>query len=412
MKILKKTAVWLLLLNFIFLCSCSAERKPERAEVNIKITQDTRLEADIPVEKDVFGETRISFAAAGDNIIHEAVYTDAKRLAPVYASNTGKAVEYRFAEMYEGIVPLISGADISYVNHETPVAGKEFGISGYPYFNAPYEVGDDLAEIGFDIVNIANNHMLDMYENGLRSSLNYWNGKAEEKGITVIGGYTKDDYDNVRFIERDGVRIALLSYTTFINSARANCVSASSELKIPYAKEADMTRQVGIAREQGADLIIVAMHWGVESFTVNAEQKRLAKHLASLDVDVILGSHSHTLQSVEWIEGNNGHRTLCAYSLGNCLSTMLYSYYMVGGILTFDIVEDDLGVRIEDPILVPMMCHYSMSRDSLKLYTLENYTSELASKHGAQLNGAFNMNTLYGYVKDNIDSEFLPDFLK
>ena len=409
---LKKMSVPVLLLLLILLVSCSGESK--RAEINEKIIPDTVLDVEIPDEKDVFGESRISFAAAGDNIIHEAVFTDAKNSAAVYASSTGKHTRYRFTDMFEGIADIISSADLSYINHETPVAGDSFRISGYPDFNAPAEVGDDLSEIGFDIINIANNHMLDMKEAGLRNSIDYWNEKAAEKDLTIIGGYTKEDYDNVRFIEKEGVKIGLLSYITLINDKHKNALSASSELLIPYANEEDMTRQVGLAREQGADIIIVSMHWGTENeFEPNSVQKRYAKHLASLGVDVIIGTHSHTLQPVEWIEGQNGHKTLCAYSLGNCLSTMLYSYYMVGGILTFDIVQDDTGeTKIENPLLVPMMCHYSMTRDSLKLYTLENYTDELVSAHGAQLNGEFTMNTLLGYVKNTIDDEFLPDEFK
>jgi len=409
---MKRYILIFLSLVLLFLPSCAEK---ERAQVNDKITLDSELILDgFPSEKDVFGETRISFAAAGDNIIHEAVFTDAKNCAAVYASSTGKQTRYRFADMFEGIADTISGADLAYINHETPVAGDSFGISGYPDFNAPDEVGDDLSEVGFDIINIANNHMLDMGERGLRSSLSYWNTKASEKGLTVIGGYTKADYDNIRYIQKDGVKIALLSYTTFINDAHKNSLSAGSELLVPYANEADMTRQVTLAKEGGADLVIVAMHWGVENdFEPNARQKKLAKHLADLGVDVILGSHSHTLQPVEWIEGEGGHKALCAYSLGNCLSTMHYSYYMVGGILTFDIVMNDIGeTSIENPILVPMMCHYSMTRDSLKLYLLEDYTEELLLSHGSQLKGRFTMNTLYGYVKDTIDKEFLPDFFK
>ena len=107
--------------------------------------------------------------------------------------------------------------------------------------------------------------MLDMKENGLRNSINYWNEKSAETGITMIGGYTKADYDNIRFVEKDGVKIALLSYLTMINYNHRNDISESSELLIPYANEADMTRQVGIAREQGADFIIVAIHWGDEN---------------------------------------------------------------------------------------------------------------------------------------------------
>ena len=254
----------------------------------------------------------------------------------------------------------------------------------------------------------------EMGEQGLRNSIDYWASKADEHKITFIGGYTKSDYDSIRFIEKDGVKIALLSYISMINDKHKNALSADSELLIPYANEAVMTRQVGLAKEQEADIIIVSMHWGTENaFEPNSYQKRYAKHLADLGVDAIIGTHSHNLQPVEWIEGQGGNKTLCAYSLGNCLSTMLYSYYMVGGILTFDIVKDEKGdAHIEEPLLVPMMCHYSMTRDSLKLYRLEDYTAELAMAHGAQLNGAFSMETLYGYVKKTIPDEFLPESFK
>ncbi len=410
---MKKIKILPILLAFLLLLpSCTASDR-KRAQTNEIINRDQILNIEMPSEKDVFGETRISFAAAGDNIIHEAVFTDAKNNAAVYASSTGIATKYRFTEMYEGIADIIKSADISYVNHETPVAGESFGISGYPDFNAPSEIGNDLSEVGFDIINIANNHMLDMKEKGLRNSISYWNEKSATHGITMIGGYTKDDYDSIRFIEKDGVKIALLSYLTFVNDSHKNSLSSSSELIIPYANKNTMTRQVDIAKENGADIIIVSMHWGTENdLKPRQSQKDYANHLAALGVDVILGTHSHTLQPVEWIEGENGHKTLCAYSLGNLLSTMHYNEYMVGGILTFDIVEDDMGARIENPMLIPTMCHYSMTRDSLKLYTLENYTEALLKSHGSQLQRAFTMNTLLDRLKNTVSSEFLPEAFK
>lgn len=410
---MKKIKIFLILLAFLLILPSCTVGGRKRAQTNDAINKDQVLNIEMPSEKDIFGETRISFAAAGDNIIHEAVFTDAKNNAAVYASNTGIATKYRFTEMYDGVADIIKNADISYVNHETPVAGESFGISGYPDFNAPSEIGNDLSEVGFDIINIANNHMLDMKEAGYRNSISYWNEKSAQHGITMIGGYTKDDYDSVRFIEKDGVKIALLSYLTFINDSHKNSLSASSELVIPYANKNTMTRQVGIAKENGADIIIVSMHWGTENdLKPRQSQKDYADHLASLGVDVILGTHSHTLQPVEWIEGENGHKTLCAYSLGNLLSTMHYNEYMVGGILTFDIVEDDMGARIEDPMLIPTMCHYSMTRDSLKLYTLENYTDDLLKSHGSQLKRAFTMNTLLKRLGDTVSSEFLPEAFK
>lgn len=410
---MKKIKILPILIALLMLLPSCTAGEGKRAQINEIITKDQTLNIEMPSEKDVFGETRISFAAAGDNIIHEAVFTDAKNNASVYASSTGIATKYRFTEMYEGISDIIKNADISYVNHETPVAGESFGISGYPDFNAPSEIGNDLSEVGFDIINIANNHMLDMKEKGLRNSINYWNEKSAQHGITMIGGYTKDDYDSIRFIEKDGVKIALLSYLTFINDSHKNSLSSSSELIIPYANKNTMTRQVGIAKENGADIIIVSMHWGTENdLKPRQSQIDYANHLASLGVDVILGTHSHTLQPVVWIDGENGHRTLCAYSLGNLLSTMHYNEYMVGGILTFDIVEDEAGARIENPLLIPTMCHYSMTRGRLKLYTLENYTEELLIKHGSQLKRAFSMSTLLNRLKDTVSSEFLPEAFK
>lgn len=107
------------------------------------------------------------------------------------------------------------------------------------------------------------------------------------------------------------------------------------------------------------------------SFSPNAEQKRLAQLLADEGADVILGSHSHNIQPLEWLTGAGGNRTLVAYSTGNLISTMLYSYYMVGGLLTFDIVaEAGSKPYIDNVVFVPTVTHYSMNRDSLTLYRL------------------------------------------
>lgn len=406
--IIRGVAVLLLLTFSVGAFGCGSISR--RSEVNSTITKDTPLVLESPPnEKDIYGESRLSFAAAGDNIIHEAVFTDAKNRAAVYASSGGKRSDYRFVDMFDGISDIVSDASLAYINHETPVAGDSFGISGYPDFNAPDEVGDDLAEVGFDIINIANNHMLDMGESGYRNSIEYWNSKD----TVMIGGYTKADYDSIKIIDKGGVKIALLAYTTFINDAHKGKVSATSDLVVPYASEAVIKRQTSLARNAGADIIIVSIHWGTEGkFTPNNEQKKYARLLADCGVDVVIGNHSHTLQPIEWIDGSEGNKTLVAYSLGNCLSTMLYSYYMVGGILTFDIVKDDSGAFIEKPLLVPTVCHYSMTRDSLQIYKLEDYSSTLASAHGAQKNGAFTLATLKGYVTDTVDKQFLPDFLK
>lgn len=362
---------------------------------------------DTPIESPI-SSSRITFAAAGDNIIHEAVFTDAKRIAAAQVSTGGAAQDYAFSPMYAGLAALIGGADLAYVNHESPISSR-YSVKGYPDFNSPVDAGRDLLAVGFDIINIANNHMLDMGEAGLNDSVAYWNSTDAK---AVLGACSRQNYDadNLQMVEIDGVKIAFLSYTTFVNWAHANELSANSAHVVPYAKDADIKRQMALARESGADLIFVSMHWGDEGkFQPNAEQKRLAQLLADEGADVILGSHSHNIQPVQWLNGKNGNRTLVSYSTGNLISTMLYSYYMVGGILTFDIVcETGSDPYIDNVVFVPTVTHYSMTRDSLALYRLSDYTPELVKAHGAQLNGAFTYDTLVRYVTDTVPAEFLP----
>lgn len=362
---------------------------------------------DTPIESPI-SSSRITFAAAGDNIIHEAVFTDAKRLAAAQVSAGGAAQDYAFSPMYAGLAELIGKADLAYVNHESPISSRN-SVKGYPDFNSPADAGRDLLAVGFDVINIANNHMLDMGEAGLNDSVAYWKSTDAK---AVLGACSRQNYDadNLQTVEIDGVKIVFLSYTTFVNWSHANELSANSAHIVPYAKDADIKRQMALARESGADLIFVSMHWGDEGkFQPNAEQKRLAQLLADEGADVVLGSHSHNIQPVEWLNGKNGNRTLVSYSTGNLISTMLYSYYMVGGILTFDIVcETGTDPYIDNVVFVPTVTHYSMTRDSLALYRLSDYTPDLAKAHGAQLNGAFTYDTLKRYVTDTIPAEFLP----
>ena len=352
-------------------------------------------------------EKRVSFLAAGDNIIHEAVFTDAKTLAAAQAIQNGYTEKYYFDSMYNGVSALIANADVSFVNHECPVAGEQYGISGYPSFNAPFESLEALERVGFDVINLANNHMLDMdgkcpgYANTLEN--------AKKTNMLVIGGYTPEDWDDLRVIEKNGVTIAFLSYTTVMNysGGKKNSVYKGSNVVVPYADEAVIRRQTAIAREN-ADFVVVSMHWGTEnSFSVDKEQKKYAKLLNECGVDVILGHHSHTVQPVEWV-GNGEHKTLCFWSLGNFLSTQHPIKNLTGIFGCFDFYIDENGEKkIENLRAVPHMTWYSMTRDSLQIYLLGNVTEELIATHGSQLRtsengGKFTLSTVKRYVENQL----------
>ncbi len=381
---------------------------------------------DVPVlPKDE--KTVVKFVAAGDALIHSAIYREAEVFA---AEKDGYSGNYYFQSMYSGIESFIKGADIAFVNHEAPIAGNSLGVAGYPNFNAPTESGDALVDIGFNVVNVANNHMLDSdYKGtGYKNTIDYW----AKKDVLQIGGYKNtEDYNTPRVINVDGINIAFLAYTYSqknngvelgFNGNKLN--SKTSEYVLPLINDSTILKHIENAKKK-ADLVFVSMHWGTENvFNPTSEQKRLAKLIADCGADVIIGHHSHTVQPVEWITGKNNNKTLCIYSLGNLISGMLSSKNMVGGIMSFDIVKENGKFTIENPIFNPTVCHYDIKnfsnkdpegnpvRTGFKVYLMQDYTSEMALKHGTQNYGKFSLDTLKNYAKNTISSEFLPSYLK
>lgn len=392
---------------------------------NTPVTNDTTTQnggeqtTPPPVQQDK--KKVVSFAGAGDVLIHGAIYREAEVIASEKPSYSGN---YYFNDMYKGISELVRNADIAFANHEAPIANT--AISGYPNFNAPSESGDALVDIGFDVINIANNHMFDVEHKttGYADTIEYW----EKKDVLMIGGYkNEEDYDNIRILEKNGIKIAFLGYTYDPYTSNGTSMNQKSENDgyILPAIEDDMLKKHISTAKQMADVVIVSVHWGSENiFNPTKDQKRVAKVIADCGAHVILGHHSHTLQPVEWIEGVDGNKTLCAYSLGNLISGMLSSKNMVGGFITFDIVKENGNVSIENVVFKPTVCHYNIENFSKKdvegnplrtgfgLYMMEDYTEALTTKHGTQNYGRYSLSTLKKYVTDTISAEFLPDYLK
>ncbi len=359
---------------------------------------------DIPTETE---ETRLTFVAFGDNLIHSSIIEDGERLA----KENGSDAKYYFDPMYENFKDIVSQADIAFINQETPIAGPDFPAAGYPNFNTPDEMGETLIRLGFDVINTATNHMLDCRGKGLLYHADYWADKAD-LGVIQIGSYkNKDDYNNIRIYNKEGIKIAFLGYTYGTNGMTAG--SGYEDIYIPLPDKAEMTRQVEEAR-QLADLVFVSMHWGWEdSFDPNSDQRDWAQTLVDAGADVIIGTHPHVIQEMKWKENAQGHKTLIAYSLGNFISTMYYPWNMFGGYLSLDIVKDADGIRVENPLFNPTMCHYSMTRRSLKMYTLDNYSQELYDTHGTTLkSSAYSYNKIIAKIKSVISEEFLSDYYK
>ncbi len=359
-----------------------------------------------PVEK------RVSVLAVGDNIIHEAVYIDAKERA-------ADGEEYDFLPMYTGIAEQVKAADIAFINHEAPLAGKEYGISGYPTFNSPRESAEALVEVGFDVINLANNHIMDKRAAGALATVEF----VHSLPVTALGVYrNQEDFENIRITEVDGIRIAWVSFCQDSNNPHDNKTSG-----VIMPRMNDDNAIIERIKDAAAisDFVIASAHWGVDGKAeITAEQRRLAKVMAEAGADVILGHHPHILQSIEWLDTSSGSKTLVAYSLGNFLSAQLNAPNMIGGMLRFDVVMDENGQCIPDtPIMDITVNHYDGEKDAsqaygvhrhaMQMFMLENYTDELASKHGCRFfSDGFSVKWIQDHVRSIIAEEFLPLCLK
>ena len=250
----------------------------------------------------------VSFVAVGDNIIHENVYQ--------YALKQGNDTTYNFKPCYQNIKKYISDRDLAYINQETLIAGDSYGIKGYPNFNSPESLIDDLQDTGFNMVSSATNHSMDLGKNALISSAHIW---KQHSDILFSGLYeNQEDRQTIRVIEKNGIRFSLLAYTFGVNET-TNYKSIQKQLKTyPYIlgqlNKEQIKEDVNNAKAQ-SDVVIVAAHWGKEGHSELSDlQQEYAHYFADLGVDVVIGNHPHLIQPIEKI-----NHTLVIYSLGNFL---------------------------------------------------------------------------------------------
>ncbi|MBQ9940043.1 MAG: CapA family protein [Clostridia bacterium] len=382
----------------ILLCfaGCSMERTVVYQE-SIPLLPDAEQLPEIPTDVSN-AEFKVSFLGCGDNIIYGGNTRDARL----------KAVEggrfYNFKPQYAKVEKYISSADIAFINQETPMCGDGYDISYYPRFNSPQDLGHDLVELGFDVINIANNHMLDQNSDGLSRTIEFLKGLD----VLMIGGYeNSEDFDNIRVIKKNQLRIAFISYTYETNGLRK---SQSSELVVPYINDDDIKRQAEIAKNI-SDFVIASVHWGNEgAFKPSNEQKRVAQLFADCGVDVIIGHHPHVLQPIEWLTGEEGNETLCVYSLGNFLAEQDYDYNTVGGMISFDIVSrGSQKTKVENVLFTPTVCHYPATFRENIIYPMTEYTPELAGLHAVKnyYKNTYVYDKLINYVTDTIDEQYL-----
>ena len=328
------------------------------------------LEKEIPkveIEEPKVTETSLSLIMVGDCLIHGAIYDDAK-------TTNGS---YDFSKMLELVKPIIQSYDLAFYNQESILGGVELGLSSYPRFNAPKEVGDAFLDLGFNLVSLANNHTLDKGKEGIYSSLDYWRNK---ENIMTAGSYSSEENRiTPNIMEKNGITYALLAYTTTTNGL--NTFKDEPYLITVYDEElvkADIER----LRDK-VDLLMVSMHWGEEyTHTPTEEQKEIAEYLASLNVDIVIGHHPHVVQPIDFIDD-----TMVIYSLGNFIASQYginkLTGLMAGVTVKKTTIDDQTTITLEEPTaqLVYIDSKITNYRHDYKLYPYNLLTDDILENY-------------------------------
>ncbi len=270
---------------------------------------------------------------AGDAMQHQAQLDIALR------EGDGKAYDY--SDCFTLIAPEITAADYAVVNLEVPLGGGP-RYSGYPCFSAPDSYAEALRDAGFDMMLTANNHCLDSGMKAARRTLT----ALDSLGIDHIGTY-HDAAERDRLVpfikEIHGIKFAFLNYTYGTNG-----IPARDGMEVSLIDRDRMAREIALARERGAEFVVVTVHWGIEYVLLeNANQRALTDFLIDNGADMIIGGHPHVIQPMKMVRNEaTGRDILVVYSLGNFISNMKTADTRGGALVKVRVERDSLGTPV------------------------------------------------------------------
>lgn len=256
--------------------------------------------------KNMLEPKRVFLVFVGDIMVHDEQLKGAKD--PVSG-------EYDFSSSFEEVKGILSRADFTVGNLETTLAGEEAIFSGYPRFNSPDELAQALKESGFDLLTTANNHCLDRGEKGLLRTLDV----LDSLGIYHTGTFRDSSEIDYILLSVKNIDLAFLSYTYGTNGL---LLPKDSPCQVNYIRIEDISSDIYEAKENGAEAVIIILHYGTEyALRPSETQKNFFDSVASLGVDIVIGIHPHVVQPMDWINSPESRQTLFFYSLGNFLSS-------------------------------------------------------------------------------------------
>ena len=251
-------------------------------------------------------ETSARIMANGDLLYHDIIYISAKK-----SDGT-----YDFHENFEYVKPWLKQADLVIGDFEGTV-NKDHYLAGYPLFNAPGEVMDAIKDAGYQVLDLAHNHILDSQIEGVVSTAD----AIEKAGMTPVGVYTHESRDKAPLVikEVNGIKVAILAYSYGFNGIEQSISQEDYNRYLSDLDEDKMKAEIERA-EKEADITIIMPQMGVEyQIEPTEEQKKLYHKMIDWGADIIFGGHPHVVEPAETVE-KEGDKKLIIYSMGNFIS--------------------------------------------------------------------------------------------
>ncbi|MFC5403736.1 CapA family protein [Cohnella soli] len=323
--------------------------------------------------------------AIGDVMAHSP------QLPGYYHAKTGK---YDFSAWFTQVKPIFAGGDWVVANLETPIAGKDLKYTGYPRFNAPYELAAALKGAGVQLVSTANNHAMDRGFPGVTRTL----ANVRKTGLVPFGtSATAEDQQRLVIEERNGIRLGFAAYTYGTNGIP---VPQDKKFAVNLIELSHIKADIAELKEAGADVVAVSLHFGIEYQRLpNEAQTTLVRELVAAGADLILGSHPHVVQPYDIIDipveksiDGMPHHGLVIYSMGNFISNQTGSWKDVGLIFGVTFVktlhpDGTYETSWKNVTTEPTWVHI-ISKNKKRYYTIVPLARALASRSDPTLTNA------------------------
>ncbi|EMC27623.1 CapA family protein [Streptococcus mutans] len=268
------------------------------------------------------GVQRARVVANGDILYHDILYTSARK-------NDGS---YDFDPYFEYVKSWISSADLAIGDFEGTIS-PDYPLAGYPLFNAPTEAAQSMKDTGYDVVDLAHNHILDSQLSGALNTVKTFN----DLGLDTIGIYKEDRAKESFLIKKvNGIKIAILGYAYGYNGMESNLTEEEQAAHLSNLDEKKIKAELKSA-EKKADVTIVMPQMGTEyALEPTEEQKTLYHKMIKWGADVIFGGHPHVAEPSEVVK-QDGQKKFIIYSMGNFISNQSYenlqNYWTERGLL-------------------------------------------------------------------------------